>query len=245
MQVRNGLIGDIISCSVHSNQGSVWYKTQRPEWSDMEYCIRNWFNIKWVSGDHIVDQAIHFIDIATWFMGQYPERAVGYGGRARRVTGDTFDFFCVDYYYNKNKKKMFTEARQIDGCDSDFSDQVYGTKGVVFMNYMNDDVKIVDYNGNTLWEYDYAKKPVKTPYQQEHIHLVESIRLGKKINQAEALAYSTQIAIMGREAAYTGKEVEWDEIMQSPLRYGPESYELGHLPDYHEGEVPKPGISPK
>jgi hypothetical protein len=73
---------------------------------------------------------------------------------------------------------------------------------------------------------------------------VESIRLGKKINQAEALAYSTQVAIMGREAAYTGKAIGWDEIMASPLRYGPETYKLGPVPDYHEGQAPKPGQAP-
>jgi len=74
---------------------------------------------------------------------------------------------------------------------------------------------------------------------------VESIRLNKKINQAEDLAYSNMVAILGREAAYTGKEISWDEIMASTLRYGPETYEMGPLSDYHEGEVPVPGKDPK
>jgi len=85
----------------------------------------------------------------------------------------------------------------------------------------------------------------KNPYDQEHVHLVESIRLNKKINQAEDLAYSTLIAILGREAAYTGKSIAWDEIMASPLRYGPETYTMGPLPFYHEGEAPKPGKAPE
>ena len=111
---------------------------------------------------------------------------------------------------------------------------------------MNDrgEIKLVDYNGNTLWEYDYQNKPAKNPYDQEHVHLVESIRLDKKINQAEALAYSTQVAILGREAAYTGKPITWDEIMASTLRYGPEEYKMGPLPFYKEGEAPKPGKAP-
>ncbi|MDR3260812.1 MAG: gfo/Idh/MocA family oxidoreductase, partial [Tannerella sp.] len=215
----------------------------RPEWSDMEYCIRNFFNIKWLSGDHLVDQAIHFIDIATWFMDEHPEHAVGYGGRARRLTGDIYDFFTIDYYYDSGRR-MWTEARQIDGCDSNFSDQIYGSKGFVSLNYMNDDVKILDYNGKTLWEYDYINKPVKNPYEQEHIHLVESIRKNKKINQAESLAYSTLIAILGRESAYTGNSVSWKEIIGSGLRYGPSTYEFGHLPGYHEGQAPVPGKDP-
>jgi hypothetical protein len=74
--------------------------------------------------------------------------------------------------------------------------------------------------------------------------LVESIRLNKKINQAEDLAYSTLVAILGREAAYTGKAISWDEILASPLRYGPAHYEMGPLPDYHEGRVLVAGKDP-
>jgi len=243
VQVRNGIIGDLISATAHWDQGAWWNKFKRPEWSDMEYCIRNWFNIKWLSGDHLLDQAIHNIDITTWFMDKRPERAVGFGGRARRLTGDIFDFFSVDYYYG-DRKRMLATARQIDGCDGNVSEQIYGTKGVALLNDRNE-IKIVDYSGNILWQYDYEKQPVKNPYDQEHVHLVESIRLNKKINQAEDLAYSTQVAILGREAAYTGKPMTWDEIMASNLRYGPTEYVMGALPDYHEGEAPKPGKLPE
>ncbi|SRR5690554_612209 len=242
VQVRNGTIGEVISATSHWNQGAWWNKPQRPEWSDMEYCIRNWFNIRWLSGDHILDQGIHNIDIVTWFMGENPIHAVGFGGRARRLTGDIFDFFSVDYYY-KNNKRMLHTARQIDGCDGNVSEQVMGTKGIARLNDRGE-IRLYDWNENLLWEYDYENKPVKNPYTQEHIHLVESIRLNKKINQAEDLAYSTQIAILGREAAYTGKSISWDEIMASDLRYGPEKYEMGALPDYQEGVVPVPGRYP-
>lgn len=243
IQVRNGLIGDIVSSSAHWDQGAWWNRWKRPEWSDMEYCIRNWFNIKWLSGDHLLDQAIHNIDVVTWFTGERPVRAVGFGGRAQRLTGDIYDFFSVDYYYSSNKRMLAT-ARQIGGCEGNVSEQVYGTKGVALLNDRGE-IKIIDYNGNTLWGYDYQNKPVKNPYDQEHIHLVESIRLNKKINQAEDLAYSTQIAILGREAAYTGKSISWDEIMASTLKYGPEKYEMGPLPFYKEGEASKPGRPPK
>ncbi len=242
VQVQNGIIGDLVSASAHWDQGAWWNKRKRPEWSDMEYCIRNWFNILWLSGDHLLDQAIHNIDITTWFMGQRPVKAVGFGGRAQRLTGDIYDFFSVDYYYADNKRMLAT-ARQIDGCDGNVSEQVYGAKGVAMLND-HGDIKITDYNGNVLWKYDYDSKPVKNPYDQEHIHLVESIRLNKKINQAEDLAYSTQVAIQGREAAYTGKPITWDEIMASNLRYGPETYAMGPLPFYKEGVAPVPGKAP-
>lgn len=242
VQVKNGIIGEVISANAHWDQGAWWNKRKRPEWSDMEYCIRNWFNIKWLSGDHLLDQAIHNIDVVTWFMGMKPNKAVGFGGRAQRLTGDIYDFFSVDYYYDNNKRMLAT-ARQIDGCDGNVSEQIYGTKGMAQLNDRGE-IKIVDYNGNELWKYDYAAKPVKNPYDQEHVHLVESIRLGKKINQAEDLAYSTQVAIQGREAAYTGKPITWDEIMASTVHYGPETYAMGPLPFYKEGEAPQPGNAP-
>jgi predicted dehydrogenase len=242
IQVKNGLIGDLVSATAHWDQGAWWNKRKRPEWSEMEYNIRNWFNIKWLSGDHLLDQAIHNIDVVTWFLGQRPVKAVGFGGRAQRLTGDIYDFFSVDYTY-EHSKRMLATARQIDGCDGNVSEQVYGAKGVAFLNDRNN-ISIEDYDGNVLWKYDYDTKPVKNPYDQEHVHLVESIRLDKKINQAEDLAYSTQVAILGREAAYTGKPISWDEIMGSSLRYGPETYALGPIPDYKEGVAPIPGKAP-
>ncbi|MDR1371886.1 MAG: Gfo/Idh/MocA family oxidoreductase [Dysgonamonadaceae bacterium] len=256
VQVRNGAIGEILSGSAHWDQGAWWNKYPRKEWSDMEYCIRNWFNIKWLSGDHILDQAIHNIDVVTWFMGIKPVSASGFGGRARRLTGDIYDFFSVDYYY-ENGRKMLCTARQIDGTEYNVSEQVYGTKGFFTTK---DGIHLEDYDGNTIWKFGEDQKtsaqktgeksqsetkPLeKDHYQQEHIHLVESIRQNTGINQAEDLAYSTLVAILGREAAYTGKSITWEEIMSSSLRYGPETYEFGKLADYHEGVPPIPGKAP-
>lgn len=241
-QIRNGIIGEVIAATAHWNTGGGWNRFRRPDWTDMEYCIRNWFNIKWLSGDHILDQTVHNIDIATWFIGQFPVKAVGYGGKARRESGDIFDFFSIDYLYDHNKRMLAT-ARQISGCDSNVSEQVIGSAGIALLNDENN-IQIVDYAGNILWKYDYINKPVRNPYEQEHVHLVESIRLNKKINQAEDLAYSTQVAILGRESAYTGKPYTWDEMMVSNLRYGPTEYKLGPVPEYKEGAISIPGTSP-
>ncbi len=242
MQIKNGAIGDVLSATAHWNQGAWWNRLQRPGESDMEYNIRNWFNILWLSGDHLLDQGIHNIDIATWFTGYLPERAVGYGGRARRLSGDIFDFFAVDYRY-PNNRRMLATARQIDGTDNDVSESVMGTEGVCYLQGGN--IRIENFNGEVVWSYDYEQMPVRNPYVQEHVHLVEAIRLNKKINQLEDLANSTMVAIMGREAAYTGKPFTWDEIMASDLRYGPEEYDINaSLPFYQEGVAPIPGQAP-
>jgi myo-inositol 2-dehydrogenase / D-chiro-inositol 1-dehydrogenase len=241
MQIRNGAIGDVISATAHWNQGAWWNRTKRPGETDMEYNIRNWFNIKWLSGDHFLDQGIHNIDIATWFTGMVPTTAVGYGGRARRLTGDIFDFFSVDFQY-PNNRRMLATARQIDGCDNNVSESVTGTKGVCILQGRN--IRIENYNGDVIWKYDYENNPVPNPYVQEHIHLVEAIRTNRPVNQLEDLATSTMIAIMGREAAYTGKPVTWDEIMASDLYYGPSEYAMVDLPFYQEGIAPRPGQDP-
>ncbi len=241
VQIKNGAIGDVLSATAHWNQGAWWNRTKRAGESDMEYNIRNWFNIKWLSGDHFLDQAIHNIDIATWLTGMLPETAVGYGGRARRLTGDIFDFFSVDYRY-PNNKRMLATARQIDGSDRDISESIMGSKGVCYLQGNN--MRIEDYNGEELWKYNYEENPFNNPYLQEHIHFVESVRLNKKINQAEELANSTMVAILGREAAYTGKQITWDEIMASDLRYGPTEYAWTDLPFYQEGVAPTPGQDP-
>jgi predicted dehydrogenase len=175
-------------------------------------------------------------------MGERPVKAVGFGGRARRIAGDTYDYLSADFSYESNKQMLAT-GRQINGCNNDFSVQIIGTKGLVFYNF-DKNITITDVNGNSLWEYDYKTNPVKNPYEQEHIHFVESIRLDKKINQAEDLAHSTLISIMGRLAAYTGKTVTWDEAMASDVKFGPENYALGAVPEYHEGVVPVPGNDP-
>lgn len=241
LQIKNGAIGDILSATAHWNQGAWWNKIHRPGWSDMEYNIRNWFNIKWLSGDHILDQAVHNIDVATWFTGMLPETAVGYGGRARRLTGDIYDFFSVDYIY-KNNKRMMATARQIDGCDTNVSESVMGTEGVLLTG---GNMRVENFDGEVIWQYDYEANPVVGGHDQEHVHLVESIRQNQKVNQAKDIALSTLVAIMGREAAYTGKKITWDEIMASDLRYGPTEYALGPLPDYEEGMAPVPGKDPK
>ena len=243
LQIKNGAIGDVLSATAHWNQGSWWNKTVRQNWSDMEYNLRNWSNIKWLCGDLLLEQTVHNIDVASWFTGWLPETAVGFGGRARRTTGDIYDFFSVDYRYTGNKRMLAT-GRQIDGCDKNVSVSVMGTEGVLYIGGKDakiENARIENFDGEVLWTYDYEAHPVVDGHVQEHVHLVESIRQNQKVNQAEDLALTTLVSILGREAAYTGQELTWDEIMASELRYGPTEYAMGPLPGYEEGVAPLPG----
>jgi myo-inositol 2-dehydrogenase / D-chiro-inositol 1-dehydrogenase len=241
-QVASGAIGDITAAKAWWLQSHVWFRTREAGWSDMEYMLRNWNNFCWLCGDHILDTHVHNIDIVNWFVGKHPESAIGFGGRARRLTGDQYDFFSIDFDFG-NGLFSHSMSRQIDGCANTMGELVAGTEG-----YTNCKNVIYNPDGSVKWQYEYPKGPdgkstemTKTsPYVQEHIHLVTAIRTNKPIVEAERTAISTLSAIMGRTAAYTGRKVEWEEMMNSTERLGPDSYELG--PVSMEFPVPVPGI---
>jgi predicted dehydrogenase len=230
-EVKRGAIGMITSAKAFWNQDHVWFREREPGWNDMEYMIRNWNNFCWLCGDHILDTHVHNIDVINWFMGKHPERAIGYGGRARRVTGDQYDFFSIDFDYG-NGVSSHSMCRQIDSCANGTGELVVGTEG-----YTNCQDTIWDHKGNIRWQFEYRKDENGTPlkqlaipeYVQEHMHLVHAIRTGNRVNEAEQTAYSTLTAIMGRTAAYTGRAVTWEEIMRSDTRLGPETLEMGKV----------------
>ena len=244
-QVYNGAIGDIIAGNVYWNQSKLWHRERQPDWTDMEFMIRDWVNWSWLSGDHIVEQHVHNIDVAAWFSGKYPVSAVGFGSRHRRVTGDQYDNFSVDFVYD-NDMHIHSMCRQINDCANNVSEYIRGTEG--FTNCRN---TIYNPDGTVLWSYEYPTdengeqmKNVKiSPYDQEHIDMVTAIRNEKPINETEATAKSTLAGIMGRISAYTGKEVTWDEMMASELKLGPDELKMGKY-DMSQWTVPVPGSAP-
>jgi len=236
-RVSHGAIGKILAARSRYNVGQLWYTPRQKGWSDMEAMIRDWLNWRWLSGDHIVEQCVHNIDTVIWFTGMHPTDAVGDGGRARRVTGDQYDHFSIQYAYS-NGGVNDTMARQIDGCTNEVSDLVVGTEG-----FTNCKDAIFDLNGKVVWKYqEQGEAPGKTkfnPYVQEHIDFLNAIRTNQPVNEAQNLAYSTLTAIMGRESAYTGKKIQWDEMMDSNDRLGPTQYAMG--PVDIKAVVPVPG----
>jgi myo-inositol 2-dehydrogenase / D-chiro-inositol 1-dehydrogenase len=240
-QVAGGAIGDVVSAKAFWNQDHVWFREREEGWDDMTYMIRNWNNFCWLCGDHILDTHVHNIDVVNWFMGKHPEKAIGYGGRHRRVTGDQYDFFSIDFDYG-NGVSSHSMCRQIDGCANGTGELVMGTEG-----YTNCQDTIWDLKGNIKWQFEYPKdedgnttKTLKIPsYVQEHMHLVYAIRTGDYVNEAEQTAFSTLTAIMGREAAYTGYLVTWDNILRSDLDLGPSK--IGFGPVEMKFETPVPG----
>lgn len=238
-QIQSGIIGEITGGNVYWNQGMLWYRERQPEWSDMEWNIRDWVNWTWLSGDHIVEQHVHNIDVFLWMSGLKPVTATSFGARQRRVTGDQYDMFSTDFVM-ENGIHLHSMCRQIDGCSNKVSEFIQGTKG----SWNSETNEIKDLQGNVLWKYDdeAANQEFKQhdPYVLEHVDWVNHIRKGTAHEEASECAASCMAAIMAREAAYTGGTTTWDEMTQSPMDLMPSKLELGPL-DLASYTVKKPG----
>jgi predicted dehydrogenase len=231
-RIGDGAIGDLVGGQCYWNQGGLWVKPQKPEWSDMEWQCRNWLYFTWLSGDHIVEQHVHNIDVINWAMNGPPVKALGMGGRQVRTApkyGNIYDHFAVEYEY-ANGARVLSMCRQIDGTSHRVSERLVGTEGSA------------DPGGMIQGKHAFTYEPVGeavNPYVQEHTDLITSIREGRPLNEGKCIAESTMTAIMGRMSAYTGREISWKWAMNaSKLDLTPPRYEMGDLP---VGPVPKPG----
>ncbi len=232
-RIQDGAIGDLVAIQENYLAGTLWHKPRKPEWSEMEYQLRNWLYFSWLSGDHIVEQHIHSLDKSLWLMGDTPPaRCVGLGGRQMRTDerwGNIYDHFAVCYEWD-NGVKTFAYTRQMKGCKNDTEDYVLGTKGRARL--LKHEIE-----GEQSWKFD-AKKP--SMYDVEHVELFEGIRGGKPINNGKYMSYSTLMAIMGREACYTGDVITWQDAMNSPQDLSPAAYEWGDIP---VPAIAEPGVT--
>ena len=227
-KIQEGYIGEITGGNVYWNQGMLWYRNREKGWSDMEWMIRDWVNWKWLSGDHIVEQHVHNIDVFLWMSGYKVAKATGFGARHRRITGDQYDQFSIDFEM-ENGVHLHSMCRQIDGCSNAVGEIIYGTKG----SWNSFDHEIKDLDGNVVWKFDNEKAETEfqqhNPYVLEHVDLVNHIRKGEPIDEATACAMSTLAGVMGRTAAYTGDTISWDDMSQSEMDYLPEKLEIGPM----------------
>ncbi len=243
-RIKNGVIGDLVSANCYWNRGYPGFVRRQEGWSDMEAMIRNRANWCWLTGDSIVNLLVHQIDVINWFFEKHPVRATGFGGRHHRPSGDMYDFCSVDFVFD-DERHFHGMTREIDGCSNNVGQIIYGTKG-----YTNCQNRIWDYNGNIIWEYEYPigedGRPMSriaiSPYDQEMINMVTAIRTNNPLNEANDLATSSLTGIMGRESAYTGMDVTWENMMNSNLRLGPEEYSMG--PVDIKPVAPVPGTAP-
>jgi predicted dehydrogenase len=204
--VDAGAIGEILGGVVMWNGRVPWIKERLPGSSDADYLARNWLNWSEMSGDHITEQHVHNLDVANWFIGRTPVSAVGFGGRARRETGNSFDFFSIDLDYGNNVH-IHSQCRQISGCFNRVGEELRGSKGVVFGGGKlqgDPSVTVPDAPGDTDNE-----------SVQQFVDMIRGIRSGNPLNEARIVAEATATAVMGRMSAYTGNMMRWSDLMQN------------------------------
>jgi len=229
-KLRNGELGDIVGGQAYWHWGyDKWhFQNRKPEWSDMEWQIRCWPYFVWLSGDHIVEQHMHNMDIINWAIGSPPTRCMAIGGRQQRTGsefGNIWDHFSVEYEY-ENGIRVASYSSQIKGSTARVGERIVGSKGAFWTD--RGQGYVTNNQGKTIWTYEGENY---SGMVKEHTGLIQSIRNGKPINECRRLAESTLTMIMGRMSAYTGQALSWKWALNaSKLDLSPAKLELGPLP---------------
>ena len=238
-RIHNGDLGKITSgqCTRLGDGMLTWGPQKRlSEWSDMEWQIRRWLFYTWLSGDFIVEQHVHNLDLINWALNAHPVHCSAVGGRQVRTDalyGDIYDHIAVEYVYPEDVRIEYKGA-QIDKITGRNDQRLYGSKGVAYFDF---GLAFID--GQHPFKFE-GEMP--NPAVRQHADQIDAIRNGKPLNEAVQVAESTMTAIMGRMSAYTGKSLSWNWAMEaSKLDLTPAAYAFTELP---ERSVALPGITP-
>lgn len=227
-RIRDGALGTILSGQCFRLGGGMrgWGPQERQaDWSDMEWQLRRWLFMTWLSGDFIVEMHVHNLDIMNWALGSHPVQCIGMGGRQQRTEakyGDSYDHFSVEYEYPNGVRVAYMGAQQ-DGISNPHHQRLVGTKGSAQLDFGR--VVIEGANAAEIgWnEHD--------PCLTQHADQIDAIRKGRRLNEGRQIAQSSLTAIMGRMSAYTGRALKWDWALNaSKLDLSPPAYEFGDLP---------------
>ncbi|MCU0916305.1 MAG: Gfo/Idh/MocA family oxidoreductase [Planctomycetes bacterium] len=223
-RIHDGQIGEIVAAQAYWNGGDMlgyWKWWDKENRSDVEWQCRSWPWFTWTSGDHLVEQHVHNLDVINWALQGHPEQCLGMGGRAVRTLGNIYDHFAVEYEYPKGVR-VASMCQQINNTTtSRIAERVVGTKGVA-------DVDRGVIAGEKPFKYE---GPDPDHYVQEFADLIASIRTATPINEGKQVAESTMNAIMGRMSAYTGRALKWDWAMTaSKLDLTPPKYDWVEFP---------------
>ena len=210
-QLKEGIIGDILVSRVYWNGTTPWVYNRREGQTELEYQMRNWYFFNWICGDHIVEQHIHNLDVINWLNDGFPVKAQGQGGRLVRDGknhGQIYDHHMVEFTY-ANGHRMISQCRHMPDCHNQVGEFVHGTKGYANVGRG----KIYSPDGEVIFH----SKGKRGGHQQEHHDLFASMRDGIIPNEGEYGAKSTMTAILGRLATYTGRELKWEDAINSNI----------------------------
>ncbi|MGL6197184.1 MAG: Gfo/Idh/MocA family protein [Thermoguttaceae bacterium] len=230
--IHDGAIGDLMYTRIFFNDGGVWVRPRAPEQTEMQHQVSNWYYFNWLSGDHIVEQHVHDIDVMNWICGDsHPVSANGMGGRAVRIGpqyGEIFDHHTVEYSFN-DTLKGFSNCRHIPNCWNSFSEHAYGSNGHVDMDGHGRVTLYAKGKEPISWERTYDG------HQTEMDVMLSAIANGTEMNLGERGAIATMTAILGRMASYSGRTVTWEQAWNSNVDLFPKSLAWDAEPG------PKPG----
>ena len=232
-RIHGGGIGRPLVGRCYWNMGGLWNVAPEKDRSDMENQIRNWLYFTWLSGDHIVEQHVHNLDVINWAFQSVPEKVFGVGGRQARTGedfGHIFDHFGLEYTYPEDRF-AFSMCRQQTDTDGKVEEVVTGTEGTAMLSSGRARI-----TGANPWRFTGRQR---NPYVQEHMDLQAAIRgEAAYLNEGRRIAESTLTAIMGREAAYTGKVVTFEDALNSEQDLMPDVMEFAEM---GRPAVPVPG----
>jgi predicted dehydrogenase len=225
-KIHEGIIGDIRTLQHNFLTGGTVNRARKPEWSDMEYQVRNWIYHYWLSGDHIVEQHIHSIDKMMWIMkDEPPTKVLATGGRIQRTApqfGNIYDHFSTIFEWDSGVR-AYTQCRQFVNCDPNVTDRAFGVDGIADIGETRPFV-----TGKNAVK---LKAPKQLYYDSEHVALFKAIRTNEPINNGDYMCKSTMAAIMARTSAYTGKTILWQDMMDSTESFTPTKYAWGPRPE--------------
>ena len=211
--LHDGAIGDLLYIRIFFNDGGIWTRQRQEGMTEMQFQVNNWYHFNWLSGDHIVEQHVHDIDVMNWFTGdQHPVEANGMGGRIvrDRKTSEIFDYHSIEYRFD-NGVRGYSYCRHIPNCWNSFSEHAYGTKGHVSIDGHGTARLFVQGEEPRVWRRD------TSGHQVEMDVLFDAIANGKEFNNGDIGASATMTAVLGRMATYSGKVVKWDDAINSQL----------------------------
>jgi predicted dehydrogenase len=248
-RVQAGELGDLVAIEGVYNTGPLWHRGRQPDWTEMEFQMRNWYYFTWLSGDHLVEQHVHFLDFVGWLLREEPPlHAWGYGGRSQRVDpkyGDIFDHHSVVFEY-ANGPRVYALTRQQSGCFNGIYRTVFGTKGQLRLGGNRRQNGIFNHAGQAQWQPASEGPDAEVNCFRE---MFAAMQAGHPINDGVSMARSTMLSILGRMATHSGQRITWDEAFASNKVLAPERYAWDAPPPVlprPDGTYPHPipGVTP-
>ena len=236
-RIQDGAIGEIVTLFANDYRSGRWAKPRQPDWSDMLYQMRNWYNFTWLSGDFNVEQHVHYPRCLR--LGD--ERPIPRQGRRHGrpagayragVWANLRSFLCRLRVPRRGEaRESLPAAAALQKRHERPGDRERGGRPSCRNGASGVQIKAKE----GVWTF---AGPQNQMYQTEHDELFASIRNGKPINNGEYMARSTLLAIMGRMAAYTGQEITWEMAQKSKENLSPSRYAWDAQPPAADIAVP-------